>query len=400
MDLVTTAYREVLARPGLRALYLVGFGARLPVSATGVVLTLHVAVGLDRGFAAAGLVGGAVTFGTVLGAPLLGRLVDRVGLRPVLLLCGVSEAVFWGVAPLLDVGLLAAAAFAAGLLALPAFPVVRQSLGAVVPEARRRPAFALDAMSSEVSFIVGPAAGTGAVLALPSTVALWLVGAAFVLGTAALWWLDPPTHAGGERTAAPSMRHWMGAPMVTALAGAVAAVLLLSATELSVVAALTTRGETGWFALANTVWCLASLVGGFRYGVATRPPGMPTLLAALAVGTVPVAFGGPWWLVTALIVPAGAFCAPAMSSAAEAVGRLAPDAARGIATGLHGAAIMLGAAIAQPLAGVLIDRVSPTAALLTAVGICLLVALGAAATLRGAPPPARPAGTSAPGPTA
>ncbi|MDL5160048.1 MFS transporter [Actinomycetospora termitidis] len=378
------AYREVLAQPGLRGLYAIGFAARVPLSATGTVLTLHVAVGLDRGFAAAGLVGGAVTLGTALGAPWLGRLIDRVGLRPVLLLCGLSEVVFWSLAPFLGVTVLVVTAFVAGALALPAFSVVRQSLGAVVPEVRRRPAFALDAMSSEVSFIAGPALGTGAVLALPSTVALWLVGVGFVLATAGLWWLNPPTRHDGRPPGreAPSMRHWLGAPMVVALLGAVAAVLLLSATELAVVAALTARGETGWFALANTVWCLTSLVGGFLYGIAARPPALPTLLAALAVGTIPVAFGGPWWLVTVLVVPAGAFCAPALSSAAEAVGRLAPDGARGVATGLHGSAIMLGAALAQPLTGLLIDRVSPTAALLAAVGICLLVAAGAAVGLR------------------
>ncbi|MEJ2866898.1 MFS transporter [Actinomycetospora sp. OC33-EN08] len=379
-----TTYREVLAQPGLRGLYAIGFAARLPLTATGVVLTLHVAVGLDRGFAAAGLVGGAVTLGTAVGAPGLGRLIDRFGLRPVLLLCGLSEVVFWSLAPFLDVVVLTVTAFVAGALALPAFSVVRQSLGAVVSEDRRRPAFALDAMSAEVSFIVGPALGTGAVLALPPTTALWLVGAGFVLATAALWGLDPPTRGDGQPPGeeAPSMRHWLGAPMVVALLGAVAAVLLLSATELAVVAALTARGETGWFALANTVWCLTSLVGGFLYGVAARPPALPTLLAALAVGTVPVAFGGPWWLVTVLVVPAGAFCAPALSSAAEAVGRLAPDGARGVATGLHGSAIMLGAALAQPLTGLLIDRVSPTAALLAAVGICLLAAAGAAVGLR------------------
>ena len=376
----TAAYREVLAQPGLRALYAVGFAARLPLTATGVVLTLHVAVGLDRGFAAAGVVGGAVTLGTALGAPLLGRLIDRVGLRPVLALSGTAEVVFWGFAPELDVVVLTIAAFVAGLLALPAFSVIRQSLGAGVPESRRRPAFALDAMSAEVSFIVGPALGTAAVLALPPQIALWLVGGGFVLATAGLWWLDPPTRtdADEDRTSPPSMRSWLGSPMVVALAGAAAAVLLLSATELAVVAALTARGETGWFALANSVWCLASLVGGFLFGVAARPPAMPTLLAALAVGTIPVAFGGPWWLVTLLVIPAGAFCAPALSSSAEAVGRLAPDAARGVATGLHGSAIMGGAALAQPLTGVLIDRVSPTAALLAAVGICLLVAGGAA----------------------
>src|SRR3954470_15708988 len=92
-------YQAVLRLPGLTPLAAVGFAARLPVTATGVVLTLHVALGLDRGFAAAGLVGGAVTAGVALGAPLLGRLIDRRGLRPVLAACGLAQAVFWGVAP-------------------------------------------------------------------------------------------------------------------------------------------------------------------------------------------------------------------------------------------------------------------------------------------------------------
>ena len=372
-------YRAVLALPGVGALFAVGFAARLPLTATAVVLTLHVAVDLDRGFAAAGLVGGAITAGTALGAPLLGRLVDRRGLRPVLVLSGSAEAVFWGVAPWLDVGPLTLAAVAAGVLSLPAFSVVRQSLGAAVTGDLRRPAFALDAMSAELSYIAGPALGTVAALALPSSVSLWLVGGGFVLATAALWGLDPPTRgvaeAAGERVGPPRLRSWLGTPMVVALGGAAAAILLLSATELGVVAALTARGETGWFALANTVWCFSSLVGGFRHGATTRPRPLPVLLGALAVGSVPVALGGPWWVVTLLLVPAGFFCAPALAASAEAVGRLAPDAARGAATGLHGSAIMVGAAVAQPLAGLLIDRVSPGAAILAAVAVAAVAAV-------------------------
>ena len=38
----TTTYRAVLAQPGLRALYLVGFGARVPLSATGEIGRAHV----------------------------------------------------------------------------------------------------------------------------------------------------------------------------------------------------------------------------------------------------------------------------------------------------------------------------------------------------------------------
>lgn len=90
----TGTYRRVLGLPGVAALTAVGFAARIPLTATSLVLTLHVALGLERGFAAAGAVGGAVLLGTALGAPLLGRLVDRFGLRPVLLLSAVTVVAF------------------------------------------------------------------------------------------------------------------------------------------------------------------------------------------------------------------------------------------------------------------------------------------------------------------
>ncbi|MHC1562645.1 MFS transporter [Actinomycetospora sp. C-140] len=372
-------YRAVLRLPGLAALSGIGFAARLPVTAVGVFLTLHVAVGLDRGFAAAGLVGGAVTAGIALGAPLLGRLIDHRGLRPVLLLCAVAQTVFWAVVPLLDATTLVPAALAAGLLMPPAFSVVRQSVAASVPAEHQRPAFALDAMSVEVTYAVGPALGTLVALTLPGTGA-WVVDAAFVLATAALGWLDPPVRPRGvphgERP--PPVRSWLRGPMLVALAATAAAILMLTATELSVVAILTGRGETAWFALANTIWCAASLLGGWVYGAARRPPPTAVLLGLLALGSLPVALGGPWWTVTLLLVPAGAFCAPALAAAAETVGRLAPDAARGVATGLHSSALMVGATIASPLAGVLIDAVAPAAAIGAAVVITLVVAVVAA----------------------
>ena len=53
---------------------------------------------LGRGYGAAGLVGAALTIGGSLGAPVMGRLVDRRGLRPVLVLTTVAEVVFWTVA--------------------------------------------------------------------------------------------------------------------------------------------------------------------------------------------------------------------------------------------------------------------------------------------------------------
>ena len=340
------------------------------------MLTLHVAVGLDAGFAAAGLVGGAVTAGVAIGAPLLGRMIDRHGLRPVLGVCGVAQAAFWGVASLLPVTALAPAALVAGLLMPPAFSIVRQSLAASVPSEHQRPAFALDAMSTEVAYAVGPALGTLVAIALPGrrrSVGRGRgvrprVGRAGPARPAAA---RCPGTAGDDR-AAPPVRSWLRGPMLVALASTGAAILMLTATELAVVAGLTARGETAWFALANAVWCAASLTGGWVYGGARRPPPTAGLLALLALGSLPVALGGPWWTVTLLLIPAGAFCAPALASATETVGRLAPD---GRAGRRHRAAQLRrswpGAAVASPLSGVLIDTVAPAAAIAAAAVVTL-----------------------------
>ncbi|HEX2771027.1 MAG TPA: MFS transporter, partial [Micromonosporaceae bacterium] len=130
-------YREALALPGIRSLLFVAILARVPVMAAGVTLTLHVVLELGRGYAAAGLVGTALTVGAAVGAPWLGRLVDRHGLRPVLAVSTVAEAVFWAAAPVLPYPALLGAAFFGGLLQLPVFSVVRQSIAAITPMHQR-----------------------------------------------------------------------------------------------------------------------------------------------------------------------------------------------------------------------------------------------------------------------
>jgi MFS family permease len=68
------------------------FFARLPTTTMGILTTLYVVQELDGGYAQAGLVGSATLLGTALGAPLVGRMVDRYGMRPVLAFCGPASA--------------------------------------------------------------------------------------------------------------------------------------------------------------------------------------------------------------------------------------------------------------------------------------------------------------------
>jgi MFS family permease len=370
-----SAYRTVLALPGVGAVTAVSFLARLPASAAAITLTLHVVLALDQGYAAAGVVGAAATVGMAIGAPLLGRLVDRRGLRPMLGLTLSAQAVFWGVAPLLPYPVLLVGALAGGVLGVPVYSVTRQSLAVLVPQERRRTAFALDSMSVELSYIIGPAVGAVLALQASTTAAMWTVGAAWLVAGGALVLLNPPTRMADAPGDGPRARRWLDLRLLGALLATTTAVMVVFGTELSMIAGLQLGGHAGWIPLVNAVWCVASLVGGFVYGAARRSRSLPLLVGCLGAAALPVALAGPWWSYALLLVPVGLLIAPSMAASAETVSALAPEHVRGLVTGLHGSAITIGATVATPLAGLLVDIASPAVAVL-AVGS---VGLGGAA---------------------
>jgi MFS family permease len=376
-------YRRVLALPGVRPLLLIAMFARVPVTAAGITLTLHVVLDLDRGYGAAGLVGAALTVGMALGAPLFGRLVDRRGIRPMLAITTVAGAGFWAGSPALTYPALLGLALLGGVFVLPAFSIVRQSLAALVPEEQRRQAYALDSMSVELSYMVGPAAAVLIATTARPTVAMIAVGAGLVVAGAALFALNPPTRAHHEPATGEGLpvprREWLTRRLVALLVIAAATTLVLGGTDVSVVAILRNAGEVQWTGAVLTLWGAYSMVGGFWYGAAPRPVSPLTLLLLLAALTVPVGLaGGDWRLLGLALLPAGALCAPTLASAAEAVSRLVPAGARGEAMGLHGSALTAGLAVGAPLAGVVIDASGPAwgfAAIGAAGGLAALAAL-------------------------
>jgi MFS family permease len=374
-----TSYRQVLAAPGIASLLGVSLIARAALAADMMTLTLYVVLGLHMSYAAAGGAAAALTTGLAMGGPLLGRLIDRRGARIVLLFTAAVQVVFWLCVPVLPYPILLGAAFAAGLLMVPAQLVTRQAIAATTTAGQRRAAFALESVQGELSYVLGPpivilcAATTS-----PGAVA-WGVGAAIVVGGVGIALLNPPLRAEDEADAGPTVRprrrEWLGTGMIAVLVMAFGTTVLLSGTELAIVATLRDVGQVSWAGVVVVVYGVSSMVGGLVYGMLSRP--LPTwlLLGLLALATIPAGLAHDWrWLCVAG-TGAGLLTAPTLSTVADAVSRLAPASVRGEATGLQSSALSAGFALGSPIAGGAIDLSTPAGGFVAAGLVGLAIAL-------------------------
>ena len=104
---------------------------------------------------------------------------------------------------------------------------------------------------------------------------------------------------------------------------------------------------------------MASLAGGFVYGMRGRRIDCLVLLALLAGFTMPIAFAQTWWQLALLAIPTGVFCAPLLSSTADELSTQTPARVRGQVMGMHASALTIGNAIGAPLVGLIIDHSAP-----------------------------------------
>jgi MFS family permease len=399
-------YRELLAVQPIRRLLFVGMVARIPHSAAGVLLTLHIVLTLEEGYAAAGAAAAVMTIGIAVGAPWRGRRVDTVGLRKALIPSVVSEAVIWSVVPHVSYEWLLPLVFVGGLLTLPIFSVIRQSLGVLADGDQRRTAFALDSIATEMVFMIGPAAGAVVATSGFSVLGLTVVGVSTSLAGLFLIWFNPPTRSAtqteeGEAdqrhaaevavvSAAPAHLQEAAADLVpagaaragsgpaglrgrvahnfawfTATVAAVFAVaagtgMVLSGTDVGIVAALETGGHQGEIGIVFLFWCAASVIGGLVYGAMHRPVSPILLLLGMAALTIPMGFAHDTWTLAFVSILPGLLCAPVLSSASEKVADLVAEDRRGEAMGWYGSALTAGVALGAPLAGLFIDGTGPS----------------------------------------
>ncbi|BCW10260.1 MFS transporter [Arthrobacter sp. StoSoilB3] len=411
-------YKEMLSIRPVRRLLVVGMVARIPHSAAGVLLTLHIVLTLGQGYAAAGAAAAVMTIGIALGAPWRGRRVDMVGLRKALIPSVVSETVIWSIVPHVSYQWLLPLVFIGGLFTLPIFSVVRQSLGVMVDGEQRRSAFALDSIATELVFMIGPAVGAVVATSGYSALGLTAVGISVSVAGLFLMWFNPPTRseaactpeesadresadlaaaeaamvasapahvqeAASEMASATSRTAglrsrvarnftWFTVSVAALFAVAAGSGMVLSGSDVSIVGLLERGGHQNEIGIVFFFWCAASVVGGLIYGSMKRSISPMLLLLGMAALTIPMGFAQDTWTLAFLSLLPGLLCAPVLSASSEKVADLVEEDRRGEAMGWYGSALTAGVALGAPLAGVFIDTVGPSGGF-AAVGIAGVV---------------------------
>jgi MFS family permease len=393
MLLALTRYRSVLRHPGFAWLLGWSLVGRLPMGMVGLAIILAVTSGSGT-YARAGLVSAAYIAGAGVTAPLVGRLVDRVGRRRVLLpLAIVYVGLVAGLAAKVGAGAwwqLTVAALAGGCQP-PIASAVRSLWPTLLDGEQRDTAFALEATLQELVFIAGPAVVAVLAAAAGPRWPLVACGLLALVGVAAF--VRHPAAAGrGSSTDASAARGLL--PVRELLLLAVSAGLLvvsLSVVEVSTIAFVSGRRASPAAAVILALWSAGSMLGGILYGARGRTGShrlSAMFLAAAASFAVLAAATGPVTLAV-LLFAGGMTIAPLLARVYGLVGEIAPRAAATEAFAWLATALTAGSAIGAALGGWLVEVPGPRAGFGSA---ALLTVLAAAVPL--AVPRPNPSGSA------
>lgn len=390
---------RILAIRKLRPVLLASLLGRLPLGMASVALVIGVQTATGS-VATAGLVAAAGTVGAAIGAPVQGRLLDRLDRRRVLAgfaaVHGLSLALLaLGVHAGLGMVALTVLSVAFGL-SIPSLSAAnRWVLRTAVPD-QVSSAFALEAALIEFVFIIGPAlAAAASVVAGPEFVLLacafmvWFGTAGFIRGCADTWLSGDSTAAGtdagsgeGERRVLVVLTFVVGMAFLAAVQGFVP----MAITQLTV----EVGADLQPLGVALSIMSVGSLLGGLGYGSIRWRLGFRSRFVLLATGyalplLVPVFVPGIPALYVAVGL-AGLFLAPMASLCLHILDALSRSGAWMQTQSWGIVANTAGAAAGSALGGALTARHgSGTGFLLAVLAVvaCVVVAAPAVATLRG-----------------
>lgn len=378
------AYRELLAHPDARWPLITSTVSRLTpgMMALAIVLMLR---GNGYSYAAAGLVTSAHQVGVGLGAPVQGRLADRLGQTRVLVPDAVLYAtgtatLAWLVARGAAVAVLVVVTALSGLFLPPVTACSRVLLSRLFPSGRaRETAFAVSSIAVELGFVLGPLAAAaisarvGGSAAVVTAGAIAMVGALGYAATPAARVVPVRVHAIGAGGAlrSPGVRVMVLAFGCMAIVFGVIDIVVPAVAELA-----GARGSAGGLLAAIAG---GSLLGGLVYGARSWPGTLDqrlrvlVVVLALGLALLPQALGSLPVFGVALFL-GGLFLAPTTICAFQLIDDLALAGTQTEAQSWTQSAVVFGVAAGAALSGGAVEVQGPPLALLSGAGG---VALGA-----------------------
>jgi MFS family permease len=326
-------YTALFHKPGYPAVVAISALGRLPIGITGLAILL-LAQSATGSYATGGSTGAFYVAGLALIAPALGRAIDRLGPRPVLLgACALFPTTLLGVvlafqfaAPL---WLALSCAAAAGASFPPITVCMRTYLKRqFADDALLAAAYSLESVLIETIFIAGPLLVALFVVTASAAAAVLFSAACGCAGTVLFlrlpelrrWRIEPRRSASAFGPLAE--RGFLSfLAVVVCYAGAFGLV------EIATMAYATERNEPALAGILLGVMSIGSALGGLVYGGRTwRLPlvrQFPLTLALMGIAIGPLALPLDPWLFAAWCVAAGIAMAPALIMQSMLVARTA-----------------------------------------------------------------------------
>ena len=380
-------YVAFIRQPDVAKLLLVALLSRMPVGMGGFALLMFLRENLGD-YARAGTAVGVQLVALAAAAPIMGRLIDRVGGRIPLIVTGTLQplallSILWATLAQMPYAVILGCAALSGIFATPITTLTRTAWRhRFQSEDDRRTAFALDAVMIEINFTIGPAI-IAAILATAGATVAFATVIGFVVASVFIFFFSPALRY--FKRGEPVERHMLGPltepRLLLVFISTFGLTMAFGLIEVGYPAFGTALAAPALAGILLSVNSIGSAIGGAIFGglhlkmrierqLATTMGLMSIPLMLHAIFQQPVVFG-----VVAFFC--GLFIAPSIASQSVLVSRLAPAKYAAEAFTWSSCFIVSGLGAGMALGGLLVETTGLRSAFICGALITSAVSIGA-----------------------